>query len=241
LTHKNRFFSLIELLVVISIIVLLTNLLFPSLRRIHDRALRFECAQNFMRVGVAAGTYVLDYMKPVPGHPNRREYDKWGNGPGRVWWNYLIVDYTTDYRIMACPSEIRPPRFFGEELPYPRSSDSVYRFHAGYGWNWYNDSFPSDASEFYAMNVNEIKSPGNKIVCLEVNDQVVGGPLPAVPGRGWNWWVQNTTRVNADGSPGFAFGSLRHEEKMNLLFFDGHVSDEYIEDLDEDKNFDPSD
>lgn len=228
-------------MVIIAIIALLSNLLIPSLKRIHERAQRFECASNFQRVGVGAALYVQDYDRPVPAHPGKRIKDQWGNGPGRVWWNYLLLDYVYDYTVMACPTEIRKPRFFGEERPFPRPTDSTYRFHAGYGWNWYNDAYATDASEFYSMQVGEVKSPSDKVICLEVNDQVVGGPLPAIPGRGWDWWVKNTKGVSGDGSPGFAFGSLRHDQKMNLLFFDGHVQDEYIEDMEEDKNFDPSD
>ncbi len=54
-------FTLVELLVVISIIALLISLLFPALAKSRSLALRVQCGSNMRQIGVAMAEYAEEY------------------------------------------------------------------------------------------------------------------------------------------------------------------------------------
>lgn len=63
---KRRGFTLVELLVVISIIALLIALLLPALAKAKSLALRIECASNMQQVGIAMSEYANTYKGHYP-------------------------------------------------------------------------------------------------------------------------------------------------------------------------------
>lgn len=76
-----RGFSLVELLVVISIIALLLSILMPSLIRAKSMAMRIKCAHNLKQIELAMNMYLNanDNTYPCAEDPN---YCLW---PGRKW------------------------------------------------------------------------------------------------------------------------------------------------------------
>ncbi|MCG3131872.1 MAG: hypothetical protein FLDDKLPJ_02682 [Phycisphaerae bacterium] len=108
-------FTLLELLVVISIIALLISILLPALRNARDQGHRALCASHHRQLMTAALLYAQDYndflpppnwaaMDPVPGwlyqspvefHPEHRR-------TGLVW-PYFQVD-----RVYRCPKHPDP-------------------------------------------------------------------------------------------------------------------------------------
>ncbi len=58
---KRRGFSLIELLVVISIIGLLAGMLMPALKQARESARGASCASNLRQMGLATQMYLDDY------------------------------------------------------------------------------------------------------------------------------------------------------------------------------------
>ncbi len=59
-------FTLVELLVVISIVVILISLLLPALSRAKELALRTACASNLHQLGVALFAYASEYHRYPP-------------------------------------------------------------------------------------------------------------------------------------------------------------------------------
>ena len=79
---KTRAFSLIELLVVISIIALLLAILLPSLPRIMDSGRRTACSASLRSVGQAVELYKGDFNEIMPV----------GTYMPRPWLNFLNDD-----------------------------------------------------------------------------------------------------------------------------------------------------
>jgi prepilin-type processing-associated H-X9-DG protein len=160
---------------------------------------------------------------PVPGWlPDT--YDKWGDGPGRTWWNVLLKPYLNSMNVFVCPSLDLDPHFYGETEKYPNPSDSVGRYHTGIGYNWYNTDNRNDAGEWNLLTDGDIKNPTSTIVFLEDREEIVAGPNRWVPASWGCWpfetWVKNT---HSDSNLGWAFGTARHNGGCHFQFYDGHV------------------
>lgn len=81
---KNKGFTLVELLVVISIIALLLSVLMPSLSKARESARAVKCKANLRQLDVGAKLYAEDYNGRLP---SAREYSAdspVGTGP---WFN----------------------------------------------------------------------------------------------------------------------------------------------------------
>ena len=97
-----RGFTLVELLIVISIIALLLGILLPALRRAKDQAKAARCLSNLKQIGLAAHLYAHDNDNLVP----RDETDG--------LWSVLFMPYVgglsdkiqhySEVKIYDCPS-----------------------------------------------------------------------------------------------------------------------------------------
>jgi len=107
----KRGFTLVELLVVISIIAMLLAILMPSLQRARSNALSVVCKSNIAQLAMAAASYSRDnreYYTPV-------WMDKPNNAPpGGYWfqtywyWQQIMGKYLGDqYKLALCPAGIK--------------------------------------------------------------------------------------------------------------------------------------
>lgn len=87
-------FTLVELLVVISIIMILMSMLMPSLARAKAKAQQIKCVSNMRQLGMAASMYASDFNGE---YPARRV-------PTNAW-PHKLKPYYVDWQIIVCPRD----------------------------------------------------------------------------------------------------------------------------------------
>ena len=110
-----RAFSLIELLVVISIIAILLALLIPAVGRSREQARRTYCANNLRQWGIALHTYAavnagaFPYNGPAipPGIPVGGREVNWNSSVVQQFWkDYLTKDGAArPGNVLTCPGQ----------------------------------------------------------------------------------------------------------------------------------------
>ncbi|RKY24476.1 MAG: hypothetical protein DRP62_03655 [Planctomycetota bacterium] len=240
---KQKAFTLVELLVVISIIALLLSILLPSLGRARESARRIVCANNLKNIGMANQIYannwddkyvpIMDTSVPKPsGVGGSFTYYCWM--ANKSFRDYLVLDgrkaekYNDTYEL----DTILPDEFF---CP----SDKVAKKHVisskgvlvSYGYNatdWQSDmqSFnwnrPESDLIYVGYKMTSIKRPSEKLVFVDAVDWYVFW-YAADYEKYWDKYGQASwDDYAAAGVSGVTI--YRHNEGANVLFYDTHVT-----------------
>lgn len=227
---KNYGFTLVELLVVISIIALLLAILMPALQKVRKQAGSVVCSSNLKQLGLAMNTYAFKNNDTV-----LSSYDS--SRPRNLrWWHqafhemgYLPEKWTSAYYINGntvevCPLQYRDAKKRGAEivhLTYARVSNSAAA-GSGYGTSGY-------------YKTSNIKNPGNRILLI---DAYVGDTQPNGGDRKIDPVCSGAQRlaVSFDMLKNISYYNKRmgyayyqygvvydHALKTNCLFADGHI------------------
>lgn len=113
-------FTIVELLVVISIITLLAALLAPALRQVKEQGQRIQCMNNLRQIGLALHTYANENRDYPPiaddFSASPPAFSGWGMGNAAIYAPNqlayyvkagLFPRYIADKRVLYCPAQKR--------------------------------------------------------------------------------------------------------------------------------------
>lgn len=197
-SNKLKWFTLLELLVTVSIMVILLSLLLPTLSNAKATARTSACLNNLRQFGIASGMYVNDNSGYFP--VSQTSY---------MLWDYQLMDYInydypardarTDFSIFHCPAG----------TPYPNFSR--YR-SKGYGYNVFVSFYP-DHPDMYRPS--SVTSPAITALMTDLYIENTFTEAWCVSGTTNRNWVNESARsINI---------AYRHAGRVNLLFADLHV------------------
>lgn len=197
------FFTLIELLFVVAIIMVLASLLLPALGRARESAKRALCSNNLRQVNAAYLAYAYDNNEWTIYDGN---YLMWERSLTRS--NYFPNNYYPELlngsgvylsRVMLCPSLREPITIFSGQIA--KRSDYGLNYMSCHAWD-------GSLSMYTSGRLNKI------------------GPKVVTFGDRYNWPKDEQP---AGGSPaliyiyyaGYPIG-MHHNGGANLTFIDGH-------------------
>lgn len=199
---RGRAFSLIELLVVVSIVALLLAITLPSLARARRQAVMASCGSNLQQIGAGFAMYLGDYhdrypcaTDPVSASPR---YWLWmGRGFRRFIGPYFVHNINVNNPgVLVCPGDPTPPEVF-ERTSYAYSMAFYHSPEQIDAMSSAADTYANPKPSI-AQSSGAIRYPGRKILAGEW--QSFHEPIPADNG----WWDKRGSRV--------------------FLFADGHVA-----------------
>lgn len=236
---KKRGFTLIELLVVIAIIALLLSILMPSLRKVKEVARQVVCSSNMKQLALGNLVYAAEYDDKVV----------LAMGSNNEMWLTTILNYCDDPDIKMCPSVNKKPTGGmggasdpsigpegGQRAKFNSKDGSCYeywkvqdvklvRHTSSYGMNGYAQ---------YPENVrwgDEELFLGKTTVRMAYNVPLI---VPSVWRSGYPGSAANANFTTDPGQYSDHIGRfvfIRHGDRNNVSFIDGHVERVYLPEM----------
>lgn len=217
--RRQSGFTLIEVLVVVSIIALLIAILLPSLSKAREQSRRVVCQSNLRQLQHAVVFYLSDNKGIFPPHRTKvKEGTKGRDNLGEWAWFQQLERYTKTPEVPHCPTLANHV----QEDAGIVWSWAYNRLDIGYGYNaWFLGLWNHSPSEQYFglksypwFPEGRVKNPSINILFADANpknDRQFGGQL---------WWPF----VDGDeGGTGEGINMRRHQKGGNIVFNDGHA------------------
>lgn len=195
----RRALSILELLVVVTILAILAAFLIAATARFLERSRTVECANNLRQVGMLLQQYAVD-------RDNRLRFFRDGSG-SPFWFNELrnFAEYSQEeaQKRFSCPAmDWRQTGHWwcygmrmGRVPSDPDDPGTVQRDGSG-------------QPGFYVLNLARVERPGDFWI---MTDSATGS------------LARQTFRIVPPGLYSNAGVHLRHGDQANVLFLDGHV------------------
>lgn len=175
---KDKGLTLIEVLVVITIIALLSTIAIPVMQKSKDQGKGLLCANNLRQLGLAMSVYAQEkttYPEGFCGDPichpsiDSEEYEKLGtksnlDWQNSWWWFHFLTgmieeDYSKD-GILACPSK---------RLTAPDLSTNILCGNYGVNYAICKTTAFSTNDDFFGrpLRPDQVKSPSSKLLLMD--------------------------------------------------------------------------
>jgi len=204
-------FTLTELMIVVAILVALAALAIPAIQHLRVVSREIQCAQRLRAVGTA---FLLYAGEQTDRKPAGMLYSFLGGSvPGEdTWTNQLFLrGYLMDKNSFRCPAvtpntPITAANWYYESYGF----NMVTQPNVSIGQNFYRDNYSGGV--FY-LPVSKVQEPGRLIVLADSRSATLSN----------NGHEIQRYRILKDGNNKSDAISLRHRNKANLFFLDGHV------------------
>lgn len=227
--HDRTGFTIIELLVVISIIALLVALLLPALSKARESARRAACATQARAITLGALIYSGDYDNQMP--PNYRGSSSsygitdvasdpaWADDYKRGFY-LLSVRYVDNYSTFFCPSNGVATWANRDTFTAPVSS--IQSARGTYMWRYIKDD---------ATSVSANPAGWSNLATPDIGQRFPGGNATLGYGAGFTLSPSKTAYMadlvhsyRSNVSP-VALGLMAdvHLEGVNAGYYDGHT------------------
>ncbi|OGV51816.1 MAG: hypothetical protein A2017_18920 [Lentisphaerae bacterium GWF2_44_16] len=153
---EKDFFTIVELLVVIGIMIILVSILMPGLKSAREKARTIQCAGNLKQIVTSTHMYVDDFNSYLPGEPNNFWDDTWVSpltSDGYVPLK-LLVDKTYPGGFgIGCPSDNVPSiQYFSYSLRSAARGKMITRAAYGLSKTFLFADVPGRAKALYASS-----------------------------------------------------------------------------------------
>jgi len=218
--HLSRTaFSLVELLLVMSIITVLFSLSLPALRNMRETSRSAVCISNLRQIGVGLINYSMDSNGYFPCGQTNDPFVEVDNDQIYAWpyfiWNYsglgdpnvTFIENVSDTRIrMSRPNIFVCPKTRLDKVYYPTAAGKKGNHCYGLNVNpqrfkYQNDGTLADHPAQFPFNKSWVGNAASAALVIE------SGFLSNIP----------TTYFSKTGF-------IPHSNGMNILYFDGHVA-----------------
>lgn len=229
-------FSLVELLVVITIISILSAMLLSGISVVKNQASRNVCGENMRTIGAAIGAYQADNEGLYPRFAVGTQVQNWWNlGPGNRWQHFL-EEYTETFNVFNCPTS----RKYNDRFAVRDKADSLAA--RGYAPNGLVCLTAADTRVWIRYPKNPAGSPLDawaasapygpmsdntaRIYLAKLSKTTAAYMAPNQPARIDKCPVISDGVWQNDGTnqSGNTWGAyFPHQKKGNFIFNDGHV------------------
>lgn len=254
LENGKKGFTLVELLVVISIIALLLAILMPSLQKAREQARTTVCKNNLKQIHLASSMYALSNNDKI------KTMDANGD-----FWFHQIAPYMGDKKfetadvgakdvkgvmsVLVCPSTKRAPDVLWKQMsdPYRNGTNKLSWVYIGAEGSYGVNSYAIPFAGGYENYRGDSKKSGNRY--FKSGFSSIPQETPMYADCSWvnGWPINDTTDLSSSGvdmvPADFIYGDIyvyvgmgrfcidRHQMSINIGYMAGDVRKVKLEDL----------